>query len=84
MRFWLLTPVFAKLVQQNVFMNEEAFTAQVDAWSVFTRQDFPKYSLRTKSSSQLCDASVNQKTGYLDSVDDSHVHLFNLVLFLVF
>ncbi|KAI9204358.1 Alpha/Beta hydrolase protein [Polychytrium aggregatum] len=39
-------------------------------WTVFTLQKFPKYAVRVRNDSALCDTSVRQLTGYLDVLDE--------------
>ncbi|KAI9205610.1 Alpha/Beta hydrolase protein [Polychytrium aggregatum] len=44
----------------------------VHTWTIYKHQRFPKYSLRVKKGSELCDPDVSQIYGYLDVDEEKH------------
>ena len=65
--------------QEPVAPESKLYTSvsgKVQAWNVHTHAAFPKYSLRVRESSTLCDSSVKQVTGYLDVDDDKHFYFW--------
>ncbi|KAI8901035.1 Alpha/Beta hydrolase protein [Globomyces pollinis-pini] len=45
-------------------------------WNVFSHQEFPGYALRIKDNVTLCDPTVKQYSGYLDTADDRHFYFW--------
>ena len=45
---------------------------KVKKWTKLAHKSFPNYSLRVNSEVSLCDPTVNQVTGYLDTEEGHH------------
>ncbi|KAJ8328258.1 hypothetical protein QVD99_000772 [Batrachochytrium dendrobatidis] len=47
-------------------------TGKITVWNVLTHAKFPKYTIRVREKVELCDPSVQQYVGYLDTEDNNH------------
>ncbi|KAJ3318992.1 hypothetical protein HDV06_006741 [Boothiomyces sp. JEL0866] len=46
------------------------------AWTQFTHSSYPGYGLRVQTNGKLCDPTVRQYSGYLDTADDKHYYFW--------